>query len=139
MRNWRALVIGSAAAAALLLGGCRSAYFPGGNFRSANTFTYISTAETPKTITLIDTRSDEPIWSVEIPVGHQLTMSFREGKGDDPVYLPDLMEYRIAPERFYFGRLDNQISVPDEHSRRVVMTLRPSPEYPPPVADSAGR
>ncbi len=131
MRNWRAVLIGASAAAMLVLSGCKSAYYPGGNFRSANTFTYLSTANTPKTITLIDTRSDEAIWSVDVPVGHQLTMSFREGKGDDPVYLPDLMEYRISPERFLFGRLDSQISVPDEHSRRVVMTLRPAPEYPP--------
>ncbi|MFG0251436.1 MAG: hypothetical protein ACF8NJ_01020 [Phycisphaerales bacterium JB038] len=131
MRTRRALLLGAFAAAAMLLGGCKSAYFPGGNFRSANTFTYISTTSAPKTITLLDTRSGEEIWSVDVPVGHQLTMSFRDGEGDDPVYLPDLMQYRISPERFYFGRLDSQISVPNENSRRVVMTLRPSPEYPP--------
>ncbi len=131
MRTRRALLFGAFAAAALLLGGCKSAYYPGGNFRSANTFTYLSTSSAPKTITLLDTRSGEEIWSVDVPVGHQLTLSFREGQGDDPVYLPDQMQYRIASERFLFGRLDNQISVPNELCRRVVMTLRPSPEYPP--------
>lgn len=131
MRNRLIVLLGALAVSAMFLGGCRSPYYPGGFFRSTNTFTYVSEAHSPKTITLLDTRTGEEIWSVDLPVGHQLTISFREGRGDDPVYLPDLMQYRIFAERSRFGRLDSQISVPDENTRRVVMTLRPSPEYRP--------
>ena len=111
--------------------GCSAPYYPGGNFRSANTFTYLSTTYSPKTISVVDTRTGEEIWTVDLPVGQQLTMQFVEGKGDDPVYLPDLMRYRIGEKRFRFGSLKNAISVPDRTARRVVLKLRPTPEFPP--------
>ena len=60
------------------LDGCRM-YTPGGTPFFAgphSATTWESTEEVPKTITLIDTRSGERIFVMEIPVGRQLVIHF---------------------------------------------------------------
>ena len=59
-------------------------YAPGGNpfFNSPDSATtWESTEEFPKNITLIDTRSGEKIFVMEIPVGKQLVIDFETGTG----------------------------------------------------------
>lgn len=112
---------------ALPLAGCL--YFEGGPLYSANRFTYISTPDSPKTITLYDVTSNQAIWSYEIPVGRQLVIDFNrnagEGEGSD---YPDLMKWNDFPAGELIGLLGNELSVPPPTARRVELTLRVSPE-----------
>ncbi len=114
-------------AATLVLAGCygpRGAIYP----YSGNGYTYVSTEMKPVTITLFDTRTDEPFFKMEIPVGKQLTLNFLEGKGDDPVLRPDRMVYAIMDAGTSTGRLTNQLTCPPLGCRRIVYDLRPAPE-----------
>ena len=52
----------SLAAAAFSLSGC-NIYRPGGSLRSNDTFTYIANEHMPLTVTLMDTRVNEPVWT----------------------------------------------------------------------------
>ena len=69
-----------------LSAGC---YYEGGPLRSIDRVTYVSTSWSPKTVTLIDTRTGESMWSVDIPVGQQLVIDFNaETRGDNTQWLP---------------------------------------------------
>ena len=52
-------------AASFALLGCRS---EGGIGYSADSYTYVSRTWEPKTISVIDTRTGETIWTLELPV-----------------------------------------------------------------------
>jgi len=109
------------------LAGCygpRGAIYP----YTGNGYTYVSSEMNPVTITLIDTRTEEPFFKMEIPVGKQLTLNFLEGKGDDPVLRPDRMVYAIMDAGTATGRLTNQLTCPPQGSRRIVYDLREAPE-----------
>jgi hypothetical protein len=69
------------------------------------------------------------IFTIDIPAGKQLTLDFVKGKGDDPVYSPDLMRWEIFDQGTTTGKLRNAMSVPRAASRRIDMTLRPNIEY----------
>ncbi len=119
---------------AVLLGwttapGC---YAPDGGFMpsSSATFTYISTTWSPKTIQVIDTRTDEAFFSIALPVGKQLTFKFLEGKGDDPILTPDRMQWEIWNAPHTSGKLSNQLTCPPSTARRIQIELRPGPEDP---------
>ncbi|MBI1302632.1 MAG: hypothetical protein GC172_02435 [Phycisphaera sp.] len=114
-------------AAMLALAGCygpRGAIYP----YSGSGYTYVSSEMQPVTVTLIDTRTEEPFFKMEIPVGKQLTLNFLEGKGDDPVERPDRMVYAIMDAGTSTGRLTNQLTCPPRGSRRIDYALRPAPE-----------
>jgi hypothetical protein len=118
-------------AAALILAGC---YSPSGGLikrrHAANT--YYSTESKPATVTIVDTRTEEPFFTIEIPVGKQLTLDFQEGKGDDPDLTPDLMVYQIFDLGTSIGKLRNSVTVPNAYSRRIDVDYRPAPEEAPP-------
>jgi len=117
----------SSVIAFLALTGCygpRGAIYP----YTGNGYTYVSSEMNPVTITLIDTRTEEPFFKMEIPVGKQLTLNFLEGKGDDPVLRPDRMVYAIMDAGTATGRLTNQLTCPPQGSRRIVYDLREAPE-----------
>lgn len=117
-----------ALAGATLLGGC---YKPGGSGFSTDTFTYPSTSWQPCTITLKDTRTDQAIWSIDVPVGKQLVIDFRKDEGIPGSGTPDLMRWEIMDIGEQFGELDNSLPVPPApDGRRVDHTLRPAPELP---------
>jgi len=96
---------------------------------SGDGYTYISTEMRPVTVTLIDTRTDEVFFKMEVPVGKQLTLNFLEGKGDDPVERPDRMIYAIFDAGKTTGRLTNQMTCPPAACRRIDYTLRSMPEW----------
>lgn len=98
---------------------------------SIGVFTYESTPEQPITITVIDTRSDEPVFRMDIPVGRRLAMQFIESGGDDPVLRPSRLEWALLQGGAVTGSLDNKLSVPPAPARRIEYTLRPAPEYAP--------
>ena len=116
------------AASAGLVAGC---YRPHGALMSysGGAQTYYSTEMQPKTVRVLDLRTGEVIFSMDIPVGKQLTLDFSPGEGDDPVYSPDLMQYEIFDMGTMIGKLHNAMSVPSSNSRRVDIYMRPSPEY----------
>ncbi|MHC4094354.1 MAG: hypothetical protein ACYSVY_29470 [Planctomycetota bacterium] len=124
-------------AAALILAGC---YSPSGGLikrrHAANT--YYSTESKPATVTIVDTRTEEPFFTIEIPVGKQLTLDFQEGKGDDPDLTPDLMVYQIFDLGTSIGKLRNSVTVPNAYSRRIDVDYRPAPEEAPPSPDKGG-
>jgi hypothetical protein len=115
-------------AATLLMVGCynpRGAFYP----YVGQAATYWSTESKPTTITILDTRTMEPFFTVEIPVGRQLVLDFKEGDGDDNAQTPDLMRYEVFKVGTTTGTLRNALTVPDRFSRRIDVTYRPAPEY----------
>src|SRR5437762_3542680 len=79
---------------ALAATGCHSP--SGGVFpHTGGSITYYSTESSPKTVKLIDLRTNEELFAVDIPAGKQLTLNFDKGAGDDPVNSPDLMRYEV--------------------------------------------
>ncbi len=117
--------------------GCKL-YSPGGNpfFNGPDSAaTWESTEEFPKTITVIDTRSGEKIFVMEIPVGKQLVVDFETASGNDPVETPDLMRWEIFPIGTGWGELSNSMTVPNRWSRRLDVVIRASSEYAQPAED----
>lgn len=123
-------ILGAAFLSALLsAGGC--SYMPGGNMVSNDYFTYTSTAYQPKTLTLVDTRTGEVLWTNEIPVGQKVSVQFYENRSEGDPDFPDVMRWQVADAENGYVVLRNQIAVPDQWSRRMDMTLREVPEsYP---------
>ncbi|MBL8746963.1 MAG: hypothetical protein JNK58_11490 [Phycisphaerae bacterium] len=111
---------------AALVGGCNS---PGGMGYSADRFVYRSDEWQPWTVSLIDTRTGESVWSVDVPVGKQLVMGFRKGVGPNE-FKPDIMYWGITENGRAISRQSNQLPVPGAMSRRLEPVLRPTPELP---------
>ena len=128
-------------AAALTAASCgpTSPYRPffdeGGSGASIDEFTYISTSLAPKTISIIDTRTNEVVFAVDIPVGQQLSINFDEHSKDKGKYMSGTMRWALLQAGASYGRLTNRISVPPPNARRIDMTLRQNPEISsPPTA-----
>lgn len=110
------------------LGGCYSR--GGGVFSSSGgPQTYISTETMQKTITMVDVRTSQPFFTINIPPGKQLTIDFNEGEGDDPVNTPDLMHWELLEYPTRSGRLANAMSVPGPGARRIDVTLTNGVQY----------
>lgn len=114
----------------MALMGC---YAPdGGAYPASNgTFTYYSTTTSPKTIAVVDARDEEAFFTMELPVGQQLTLKFLVGGGNDAVETPDRMMWEVFDIGTKTGRLMNQMTVPPAMARRIQIALRPVPEQPP--------
>lgn len=134
-RPARMLVLGLAAAGAVAAAGCVG-YHPGGNMQSEDTFTYWSTPHMPQTVTLVDTRTGEKIWTYEIPVGKELVIKFYADQNPG-AHLSDTMRWDVKDVESKYGRLPNVLPVPDHFSRRVDVEVRPGPEPAPATADAA--
>ncbi|MCA9290363.1 MAG: hypothetical protein KDA25_04490 [Phycisphaerales bacterium] len=106
-------------------------YTPDGGFwpRTGAAQTYYSTERQAKVVTIVDTRTNEAVFTAEIPIGHQLTLDFVSNRGDDPVMSPDLMRYAIWPKGKTTGTLRNSQSVPSADSRMIVVDLVDGPGY----------
>lgn len=124
----RLTIAAIALATGLSLCGCTVGYNPHGQGRSNDTFTYISTSHEPKTITLIDTRTSEKLWTCEVPVGQQLVVRFLDDERSESRGW-DTMKWRLMPAWTAWGTLDNSMSVPPNTARRIDMTLRRGPEF----------
>lgn len=127
-RNARPLAVAALLAATAISSGC---YYEGGALRSNDRFTYASTSWQPKTVTIVDTRTGETLWSVDVPVGRQLVIDFNtERRADNTEWLPDEALWDIMPDTRRHGALKNKMRVPPASARRVDVTLRPVPEMP---------
>ncbi|MFO0861323.1 MAG: hypothetical protein U0570_12270 [Phycisphaerales bacterium] len=121
----------AALATALLLtslAGC-NVYRPGGSMRSNDTFTFISNEFYPVTVTIVDVRSNEPIWTADVPVGKQLTFRFHEAQYPDNPANPDAMRWQFFDRPTRGGELNSVMAVPDKYSRRMDVSIRKTPEY----------
>lgn len=111
-------------AGSLAAGGC---WTEGGRGYSNDSYTYISREWEPKTISVIDTRTGQAVWSYEVPVGRQLIMEFFQGGSGDAT-LPDRLHWGDRDAGTLFGLPENSVNVPSASARRVDMKLRPVPE-----------
>lgn len=121
----------SALAALALLGGC---YSPDGGLMpsTGRGFTYISTPMEPVSVAVVDTRTQEAFFAMDIPPGKQLTLNFIEGGGDDPIYTPNRMVYAVWKSGEQIGSLDNQLTAPPYSCCRIDVSFRKAPEWPEP-------
>ncbi|MDX2116307.1 MAG: hypothetical protein SFZ24_11910 [Planctomycetota bacterium] len=126
MNRRLALAMSGMLGCGVLCAGCHS---EGGSMYSADKFTYLSHEWQPWTVTLIDTRTGESLWSVDVPVGKQLVFGFREGAGPNQ-FKPDMMDWGLWEAGRSYGTRDNQLPVPPAKSRRIEPSLRPTPELP---------
>jgi len=129
-----ALDVAATITTAGLLSGCHR---PQGGVLSytGEPHTYYSYEHQPTTVTLLDTRTDEVVFAMDIPPGKQLSIQFIEGDGDDPVYTPDLMVYEVMDRGTTFGKLRNSVTVPSADVRRVDVDYRTGWEPRPETGD----
>ena len=127
-RRFRALAGVFALASVVVCGGC---YGPGGGIMpyTGNAQVIYSTETRPMSMRVIDTRTEEVFFSMHIPVGQQLTYTFVEDGGDDPVLRPAAMQWEIMDIGTSFGRLGSSITVPNRFSRRIDLFVRDDVEY----------
>ncbi len=127
-RNASSLALAALVGASALSTGC---YYQGGPLKSADRFTYASNTWEPKTITLIDTRTGETLWTLDVPVGKELVIDFNTPKdADNTEWLPDEALWEVFPYPTRSGQLTNKMRVPPRAARRVDVTFRPVPEMP---------
>lgn len=117
-------------ATAGLLGGCYSAS-PTLFQTSTDTYTYESTARLPVNVDLVDTRDETVFFSMQVPVGKQLSFHFDETGGDDPVLRPSRMTWAIMAMDSMFGSLSNVMSAPPAYARRIDLSYRKAGEFAP--------
>jgi hypothetical protein len=112
------------------LSGCYAPNNGGGVFSmTGGPCTYYSTETMQKSVTMVDVRTNEMLFSIDLPPGKQLTMVFEEGAGDDPVYRPDLMRYEVFELGTTGGKLHSELTVPNAASRRVDVSVRQQGNY----------
>ncbi|MFG0257481.1 MAG: hypothetical protein ACF8GE_06235 [Phycisphaerales bacterium JB043] len=119
--------------ATVSLTGCLKArgFLPESNWylSSRDLSSYISTSWMPQTVTIVDSRTGEAIWSVDVPVGRQVTIDFNTGGGTDEYY-PDTMRWGFFAAGTGKGPLPYRMAVPPASARVIEPTLRPAPEWP---------
>ncbi|RMH13273.1 MAG: hypothetical protein D6695_04580, partial [Planctomycetota bacterium] len=106
-------------------------YTPGGVLMSIDRFTYVSTPYELYTIDLVDVRTGETIWTLDLPVGQRVTLQFYKNKSEGYADYPDVMRWEIQGADDLDGILRSQISVPDRWSRRLDVSLREPPGFYP--------
>ncbi len=91
-------------------------------------YVYISTPTRPVTVTLVDTRTQEKFFKMDIPAGKQLTFKFIEGSGSGSRVEPTKMLWEMWEAKTEFGSLSNELICPPASCRRIDVTYRPAPE-----------
>lgn len=111
-----------------VVAGCHG---PGGGMipYTGGSQTIYSTETRPMSMRIIDTRTDEVFFTMDIPVGQQLTYAFSEGGGDDPVLRQSSMQWELMDIGTSFGRLGSSLTVPNRFSRRIDLFVRDGIEY----------
>ena len=97
---------------------------------TASPMTWDSTAALPKTVVIVDTRTGENVFEINIPMGQQLSVQFFEHK--DPQKhpeAPDIMKYTLHPLGRWVGHLDQSVPVPHAWNRRVDVFLQSQEAY----------
>lgn len=110
--------------------GYRHAYDPGGSGASRDMFTYWSEPHMPQTVELIDLRTGETLFAVDIPPRQQLVVKFKKNHSEKDAWMPDIMKWDLMPRGDKYSKLDNSMPVPPSFSRRLDVSLRDIPEMP---------
>lgn len=137
----RVAMMAAIGGAVVALAGCgqalraASGQSPGGPQRSLDMFTYESTGYLPQTVTLVDTRDQQEIWSVDIPVGQRLTVRFYDNHDGGDTTMTDRMKWVLTDASNGPRQLRNEIPCPPGWARRLDVSLRDAPEAAP---ESAG-
>lgn len=117
--------------AAALLAGC-TAYDTSGPMQSLDVHVYDSTPDRPQTVTLVDSTTGQPIWTLPIPIGQKLVVRFRKNENKKDAARPDVMQWELMPIDQYYERvLDNAIPVPPSYARRLDADVRTAAPPPP--------
>lgn len=134
--SWSGRVVGLALIAMASLGGCISADNALGLQSSGRPETYLSTPGVPQSIAVVDTRTGETVWAMDIPVGQQLTLHFRDvGKRSNELGY-DEMEWQLNAIGSPSRTLSNAMRVPPAYARRIDGSVR-QPEFGPVVSDAS--
>jgi hypothetical protein len=115
-----------------LAGGC-GYLAPGNPLRSNDEYNYMSTSTVPQTVVLRDLRTDEVLFTWEIPVNQKVYIRFFTDKADPKTdAAPDQCRWRYYPITMDNPPAEDHkhFSVPPSNSRRIDLFLRPSPELP---------
>lgn len=105
--------------------GCRTwGYSPNGVQASIDQYTYESTGNLPLTVTVRDWTTNEVIWSMEVPVGKQVTIRFLENQKSQEPSRPDTMFWEVQDRGVQYGNLDNSLPVPPAINRRIDVVVR---------------
>jgi len=123
-----AVIVAALGVMSLVSTGC--SYSAGGSGYSDDTFLYPSTAQVPKSVTLVDTRTGQTLWSYEIPVGRRLVVSFNRNVEPQNALTPDRMNWDELDSSTSSGSLENSMLVPDRNGRRLDVRVRLAPELP---------
>ena len=131
MANFRALWLGRGgvtvgALALTVLVGCQ------GGERKA----YRSDAWSPKTITLLDTRTGESVVTLDVPVGKQLNMWFVKSRTTAEREGTNTLRYAFRPWGDKSTIPGTTFTVPPPSALRLDMTERAKPEMPPAAGGS---
>ncbi len=108
----------------------RPYYDPGGSGVSIDEFTYWSEPHMPQTVELLDLRTGETLFAVDIPPRQQLVVKFVDNHSEKDAWMPDLMKWELMPRGTKRGKLDNSMPVPPSFSRRLDVAIRETPEQP---------
>lgn len=144
MKTVRTTTAAAAVLLALGLGACSLTEMrPGGNMRSDDQFTYMSTPDLPVSVDLVDIRDNTIVWSLDVPLGQKLTIRFYEdGARDGDPNASDTMKWEVYDAQLQGTFLRNKIVVPPASARRLDVSYRETPEYyaepgqiPPPPFD----
>lgn len=117
-RTFRSLLLGSALASAVLLGACSS----------TERIAYKSDTWSPKTVTLLDTRTGESVITIDVPVGKQLNLWFQKSAQTAENEGSDSLHYSIRPMGDSGTTPGTVLTVPPPSARRLDVTLRKTPE-----------
>lgn len=97
-----------------------------GSQASDDQHVYVSYPWEPKTVSLIDTRTDEVIWSYEVPVGQKLVIKF---ENHSKRFGGQTMTWGAGDTDGGRIKLLNEMPVPSYQIRKLSWTLRPVPEF----------
>jgi len=94
--------------------------------------TFQSTAAVPKTVAIVDTRTGEAVFELDIPLGKQLSIEFfkysTSGERDGP---PNYMKYTVHALGRTIGSLDETVDLPAAWNRRLDVFMRSPEDYTP--------
>lgn len=98
---------------------------------SRDRFDYESHPLMPATVTILDTRTGEAVWSMDVPVGQKLAIRFYDDREADDASgtLPALMRWQVVDLDDSADSLKNEVAVPLVTSRKINYELREGPEY----------
>ncbi len=89
---------------------------------------YRSETWSPKTITVLDTRTGESVVTIDVPVGKQANLWFKKDRNRAESDGSDELTYAIRPWGDNVTIPGTTLTVPPPSARRIDMTLRKVPE-----------